>query len=79
LYVALAIPNIALIEAPRVNSDAKTGVVAPYPRVEKGYALPLEGPGLSITFDEKLARSPPFRQPALQPRLNDPDGSVRDF
>jgi galactonate dehydratase len=79
LHAALAIPNVALIEAPWVNSDAKTGVVSPYPRVEKGYALPLEGPGLGITFDEKLARSTPFRRPALQPRLNDPDGSVRDF
>ena len=79
LHAALAIPNVELMEAPWVNSDAKTGVVAPYPRVEKGYALPLEGPGLGITFDEKLARSTPFRTPAMQPRLNDPDGSVRDF
>ncbi len=79
LHAALSIPNVELIEAPWVNSDAKTGVVAPYPRVEKGYALPLEGPGLGITFDEKLARSTPFRTPAMQPRLNDPDGSVRDF
>ncbi len=79
LHAALAIPNVALIEAPWVNGDARTGVVSPYPKVEKGHALPLEGPGLGITFDEKLARSTPFRQPALQPRLNDPDGSVRDF
>ena len=79
LHAALAIPNVALIEAPWVNSEAKPGVVWPYPKVEKGYALPLEGPGLGITFDEKLARSVPFRQPAMQPRLNDPDGSVRDF
>jgi galactonate dehydratase len=79
VHAALAIPNVALIEAPFVNSSAKTGVVAPYPKVEAGFALPLEGPGLGITFDEKLARSIPFRKPGLQPRLNDPDGSVRDF
>jgi len=79
LHAALAIPNVDLIEAPWVNSDAKTDVVGPYPRVVDGYALPLEGPGLGVTCDEKLARSKPFRKPGLQPRLNDPDGSVRDF
>lgn len=79
LHAALAIPNVALIEAPWVNSDAKTDVVSPYPEVEAGYALPLEGPGLGITFDENLAKSKPFKKPALQPRLNAPDGSVRDF
>jgi galactonate dehydratase len=79
LHAALAIPNVALVEAPWVNSDAKPDVVSPYPKVEKGFALPLEGPGLGITFDEALAASRPFRKPALQPRLNGLDGSVRDF
>ena len=79
LHAALAIPNLEMIEAPWVNSEQKQGVVWPYPRMEKGFALPLEGPGLGITFDEKLAKSIPFRKPPLQPRLNAPDGSVRDF
>jgi galactonate dehydratase len=80
LHAALAIPNVELIEAPWANSaDPKTDVVAPYPKVEGGYALPLEGPGLSVTFDEARARSKPFKKPGLQPRLNAPDGSVRDF
>ena len=79
LHAALAIPNVAMIEAPWVNGDSQGDVVKPYPTVEKGFALPLEGPGLGITFDEKLAKSRPFRKPGLQPRLNAPDGSVRDF
>jgi galactonate dehydratase len=79
LHAALAIPNVEMIEAPWVNDDAKTDVVSPYPRVEKGFALPLEGPGLGITFDEALARSRPFKTPGVTPRLNAPDGSVRDF
>ncbi len=79
LHAALAIANVDLIEAPWVNSEAKTDVVGPYPKVVDGYALPLEGPGLGLTFDESLAKSKPFRKPGLQPRLNDPDGSVRDF
>ena len=78
LHAALAIPNVVMIEAPWVNHDGETDVVAPYPQVVDGYALPLEGPGLGITFDEALARSKPFTS-SLQPRLNAPDGSVRDF
>ncbi len=79
LHAALAIPNIEMIEAPWVNGEEAPGVVSPYPKVEGGYALPLEGPGLGVTFDEKLAKSRPFRKPSLQPRLKALDGSVRDF
>jgi len=79
LHAALAIPNITMIEAPWVNGDGKGDVVTPYPTVEKGFALPLEGPGLGVAFDEERARARPFRKPGLQPRLNAPDGSVRDF
>lgn len=79
LHSALAIPNVTMIEAPFVNSDAVPDVVKPYPKLEAGYALPLDGPGLGITFDEQLARSRPFRRPELQPRLVGLDGSVRDF
>jgi galactonate dehydratase len=79
LHAALSIPNVEMIEAPWVNGEEAPGVVMPYPKVEGGYALPLEGPGLGVTFDEKLAKSRPFRKPALQPRLKAPDGSVRDF
>jgi len=78
LHAALAIPNLVMIEAPWVNHDGETDVVWPYPRVEDGYALPLEGIGLGVEFDESLARSRPFT-PSLQPRLNAIDGSVRDF
>ena len=75
---ALALPNVVMIEAPWVNRDPETEIVWPYPQVVDGYALPLEGPGLGIEFDEALARSKPFT-PRLQPRLNALDGSVRDF
>lgn len=79
LHAALAMPNVTMIEAPWVNGNAKGDVVTPYPTVAKGYALPLEGPGLGICFDENRARARPFRKPGLQPRLNARDGSVRDF
>ncbi len=78
LHAALAMPNVMLLEAPWVNGAGETDVVGPYPEVVDGYALPLEGPGLGITFDEALAASKPFK-PSLQPRLDALDGSVRDF
>jgi len=78
LHAALAIPNVTMIEAPWVNYEGETDVVWPYPEVVDGYALPLEGPGLGIEFDEALAASKPFK-PSLQPRLDALDGSVRDF
>jgi L-alanine-DL-glutamate epimerase-like enolase superfamily enzyme len=79
VHAALAIPNVTMIEAPWVNGDSEGDVVKPYPEVEKGFALPLEGPGLGVTFDEERAKARPFRKPGLQPRLHAPDGSVRDF
>ena len=78
LHAALAIPNVTLLEAPWANGSGETDVCWPYPEIVDGYALPLEGPGLGIEFDEELAASKPF-VPSLQPRLNALDGSVRDF
>ncbi|MFC1763542.1 mandelate racemase/muconate lactonizing enzyme family protein, partial [Planctomycetota bacterium] len=80
LHAALAIPNITLIEAPWVNRrDNNPVVVKPYPTVEGGFALPLEGPGLGVSLDEAAAAERPFNGGGLQPRLNAKDGSVRDF
>ncbi len=84
LHAALAIPNLTMIEAPWVNRESDSGksepmVVNPFPEVVDGYALPLEGPGLGIEFDESLAATKPFRDGRLQPGLKAKDGSVRDF
>lgn len=79
VHASLAIANVVLLEAPWVNHDAKrTEIVGPYPEVVDGYALPLEGPGLGIEFDEAAAEARPFR-PSRQPKLKALDGSVRDF
>ena len=78
LHAALAIPNVTLLEASWANREAETDVCWPYPEIEDGYALPLEGPGLGVEFDEVLAATKPF-VPSLQPQLNALDGSVRDF
>jgi hypothetical protein len=55
----------------------------PYPEIEDGYALPLEGSGLGIEGNEALLgkelAASKSSVPALQPRLDGLDGSVRDF
>ena len=79
LHAALSIPNITMIEAPWANGYSDPKVVKPYPKIENGFALPLEGPGLGVEFDEDAASSIPFGEVSLQPRLNAKDGSVMDF
>ena len=79
LHLSLAVPNVAILEAPWVNEERpETGVCWPYPVLKDGYALPLEGPGLGIEFDEDAARKGTFK-PRMLPKLSDPDGSVRDW
>jgi len=80
MHAALAIANVVMLEAPWINSEpvAASSIVSPFPIVEKGYALPLEGPGLGIEFNEQAARETGFR-PRRMPKLNGFDGSVRDW
>jgi hypothetical protein len=54
----LAIPNVTLLEAPWMNHNDKMEVVCPCPEVMGGYALPLKGPGLGISFDEAMTAQP---------------------
>ena len=80
MHAALAIANVVMLEAPWVNREpvANSDIVSPFPEVEKGYALPLEGPGLGIEFNEQAAQKREFRHHRV-PKLNGFDGSVRDW
>ena len=78
VHASLAIPNVALLEAGLMGGDGQTDVVGPYPKMVDGYALPPEGPGLGVQFDEQLAEEKPFIS-HLQPKLRALDGAVRDF
>ena len=79
LHACLAIPNVALLEAPWVNRvDHERRITWPYPDVQEGFALPLEKPGLGIEFDEKAAGLVPFK-PSNVPVLRGLDGSIRDW
>ena len=79
LHSALSIPNITMMEAPFVNGNPSTTVAGPFPKVEEGYALPLENPGLGIYINDEEAAERPFNNNRMQPRLKGYDGSVRDF
>ena len=80
MHAALSIANVVMLEAPWINRDpvAESRIVSPFPEVEEGYALPLEGPGLGIEFNEKVAEETEFRA-GRTPKLNGIDGSVRDW
>ena len=79
VHASLAIPNVVLMEAPWINRiNPETSIVSPYPEVVDGYALPLEGPGLGIAFDEEKAQVRPLKI-SQATRLNALDGSVRDY
>lgn len=80
LHASLAIPNVTIMEGGQIFSrNPNTAVVKPFPTVVDGYALPLEGAGLGVSFDEAAAARIPFNDTTMQPRLKAKDGSVRDF
>ncbi|MBD2844133.1 galactonate dehydratase [Paenibacillus sp. IB182496] len=81
LHASLALPNIALLELPisgKNPDELDAAIAAPYPEVRDGYALPLHGPGLGISFAEAEAAARPPRRVVL-PMLDATDGSVRDW
>ena len=78
LHTSLASAKVVLMEAPFVNRDVtETNIFGPFPIVEDGYALPLEQPGLGIEFNENAASDTPLKLRTM-PKLDAPDGSVRD-
>lgn len=80
MHASLAIANVVMLEAPWINHEPPlaSDIVSPFPKVENGYALPLEGPGLGIEFNEDIARETEFHANRL-PKLDGLDGSVRDW
>lgn len=78
MHVCLALPNVAMLEAPWVNAEPTESVAMPFPQVTDGYAQPLDGPGLGVEIDEAavLARTMPVNE---VPLLVGKDGSIRDW
>ncbi len=79
VHASLALANVVLMEAPFANRDATgSNICGPFPKVEEGYALPLDGSGLGIEFNDEAAANTPF-EARTQPNLKALDGSVRDW
>lgn len=78
IHFATSTPNWLIQESFRKDVPWRDEVVTNPVRIERGYALPLERPGLGVEVDEKEAAKHPFRQDAFMRYFND-DGSVGDF
>lgn len=70
--------NVTMMEGGWVNNPREPKVVKPFPTVVDGHALPLEGNGLGVEFDDAEAARIPFYGGTRPPRLRAADGSVRD-
>ncbi len=79
LHVDFSTPNFAL-------QEISSGRRAPFwedfflgggPRYERGFALPPDGPGLGVTFDEKVGARRPY-MPVTRQQLRFSDGGIAD-
>jgi L-alanine-DL-glutamate epimerase-like enolase superfamily enzyme len=78
LHLNMAIPNCAVQEFGPA-SDWMRAVTPHSWRVEDGYLLPSEAPGLGIDLDEQAAGAHPPELPDEPPHWRRQDGSVNDW
>ncbi len=78
IQVAFACQNVAMIEAPWALQPVAGRLAGPYPRVEGGFIMPPDQPGLGVDIDEAACASCTF-EPYLLTDILAPDGSVRDW
>jgi galactonate dehydratase len=78
LQLAACIPNFSLQEYP-IGEDQppKSEIVAGAPRLEKGFLIIPDAPGIGVALAEGAARRHPYRPRGLRTRLH-VDGSVID-
>ena len=60
-----------------LHAFSQRDLVTALPKVEKGYALPLEGPGIGIDLQEGIEEKYPFKRRKIFTRLK-ADGSIID-
>ncbi len=63
VHLAASIPNLLIAET--IDSAYHRDLIGGTIRIENGYILPPDGPGLGIEFDEALARENPFKGDGL--------------
>ena len=78
LQLAACIPNFALQEYPRGEHEPpKSEIVKGAPRLEKGFLLIPDAPGIGVELAEDAQRRHPYKPREVKTRLNE-DGSVMD-
>jgi mannonate dehydratase len=76
VHLDVAIPNFGVQEWIDFVERPQTSEVLPTPcRVEDGYAVPNEAPGLGVDIDEKAAAKYPY-EPAYMPLVRRADGTM---
>ncbi|MCD1626037.1 MAG: mandelate racemase/muconate lactonizing enzyme family protein [Paracoccaceae bacterium] len=69
VHLAASIPNLLMIET--IETPFHDGLIKGTIRVENGYVVPPETPGLGIEVDEDLARANPFTGTGLHLQMQD--------
>ncbi|MDP6779853.1 MAG: galactonate dehydratase [Candidatus Latescibacteria bacterium] len=77
LHLNTAVPNCAVQEC-NPHPEWLDDVILNAPKIEDGYLVPTEDPGLGIDLDERAAAARPIHD-TEPPRLRRPDGSLNDW
>jgi galactonate dehydratase len=78
IQLAACIPNFALQEYPKgENEPPKNEIVKSVLKLEKGYLIVPDSPGIGVELAEGAQKKYPFKPRKIQTRLNE-DGSVMD-
>jgi galactonate dehydratase len=78
IQLAACIPNFALQEYPKgENEPPKNEIVTSVLKLEKGYLIVPDTPGIGVELAEDALKKYPFKPRKIQTRLNE-DGSVMD-
>ena len=69
IHLAASIPNLLMIET--IETPFHDALIKSHIRVEDGFVLPPESPGLGIEIDEDLARAHPYTGTGLHLEMQD--------
>lgn len=77
IHLCAAIPNALIAETISTGDDFHARLIGRTLRVEDGYIVPPDAPGLGIDFDESLARAHPYTGDALHLEMQSTPHSYR--
>jgi galactonate dehydratase len=78
VHLALAVPNVLILEQVRDDVPWRWELVDRRPVIEDGYASPPAGPGIGVELVDEVVREHPGVSPAPH-TVNAPDGGLLDW